>query len=82
MNKRDATKIAKRTYRNLQPRLAFGFSTVRGVVMVTLSDSTDLLVLYNPTDIYRLRSVCDVVIQALEAKEAKRYRQRQRKRKR
>lgn len=71
MNKRDAFKQAKLSFPGLKPTLAAGFGVDDGLVEIPLWDVNNVLVLYNLTDLFRMKSACEIAIANLTAKKSR-----------
>jgi hypothetical protein len=61
MNRRDALKTAGRAYKG-SPKVASGFAFLDGVVVVAIKGSEDTLAVYHPTDLQRLKAMCDMAL--------------------
>jgi hypothetical protein len=62
MNKKQALKISKKIYPDLNPKEPFGFLVEDGILMVTMFDSSDVLILRNQDDILRLINMAKLAL--------------------
>lgn len=62
MNRSRAFAIADKAFKNLAPSAPGSFCALENVVIVPLHNSGKMLVVYNRTDLARLRTMCDIAL--------------------